>query len=125
MVKHCSKCGGEVSVSGGSLYGGAVRKKRGGVRSRGGRVLGAATTGGRRVHYGGEDEGGRRVVHRRAGAATGGRRGAASTGAGRPRKRVGGARTTNPWVMHVKRYAREHGIDYRDAMSRARPSYRG
>ncbi|HNE92501.1 MAG TPA: hypothetical protein PKG56_00040 [Chitinophagaceae bacterium] len=34
------------------------------------------------------------------------------------------APTTNPWIRHVKKYAKEHGIKYAEAISMARASYR-
>ena len=30
----------------------------------------------------------------------------------------------NPWIEHVKAYAKKHGISYREAMKKARPSYK-
>lgn len=32
-------------------------------------------------------------------------------------------RPTNPWVAHVKKYQADHGCTYKEAMSRAKPSY--
>ena len=39
-------------------------------------------------------------------------------------KRGGSKRTTNPWIAHVKRYAKQHHMSYPEAMIRARSSYR-
>jgi len=30
---------------------------------------------------------------------------------------------TNPWIQHVKQYAKEHNLSYKDALKKARPSY--
>lgn len=38
-------------------------------------------------------------------------------------KAKGGA-SVNPWIEHVKQYARVHNIPYRDAMSKAKASYK-
>ena len=34
------------------------------------------------------------------------------------------ARPANPWVEHVREYQRQHGCSYKEAMSRAKESYR-
>jgi len=57
------------------------------------------------------------------------------SGAGRKRKRHGGATVggasrryrggANPWITHVKRYAKAHRLSYGEAMKKARASYRG
>ena len=47
------------------------------------------------------------------------KRGGASVGAGSK----AGAKT-NPWIAHVKAYAKKHNISYGDAISKARPSYK-
>ena len=31
---------------------------------------------------------------------------------------------TNPWIQHVKAYAKKHGIKYGDAISKAKASYK-
>lgn len=33
--------------------------------------------------------------------------------------------SNNPWIVHVLDYAQEHGISYKDALKKARPSYKG
>lgn len=38
-------------------------------------------------------------------------------------KEIGGKRPPNPWIMHVKAYAAQHGVSYKQAMSEARASY--
>ena len=30
----------------------------------------------------------------------------------------------NPWILHVKKYALEHNLSYKDAMSKAKPTYK-
>ena len=30
----------------------------------------------------------------------------------------------NPWIVHCKKYAKEHGCSYKDAIKLARPSYK-
>lgn len=55
----------------------------------------------------------RRVVRRRP----------AMMGMGGRRKKACGG--TSPWISHVKRYAKAHGMSYGEAMSAARSSYRG
>ncbi len=30
----------------------------------------------------------------------------------------------NEWISHVKRYAKQHNMSYKEAMSKARPSYK-
>lgn len=40
---------------------------------------------------------------------------------GAPRAKRGGAK--NPWIAHVKAYARKHGLSYGEAMKKARSSY--
>jgi hypothetical protein len=47
------------------------------------------------------------------------KRGGASSGAGSK----AGAKS-NPWIAHVKAYAKKHNISYGDAISKARPSYK-
>ena len=54
--------------------------------------------------------------------------GSGANGAGRRRKKRGGASVgaggkTNPWIAHVKAYAKKHNLSYGDAISKARPSY--
>ena len=58
--------------------------------------------------------------------------GSGASGAGRRRKKRGGASVgagskagakTNPWVTHVKAYAKKHNLSYGDAISKARSSY--
>lgn len=39
-------------------------------------------------------------------------------------KCAGGAKRANPWISHVKAYSKKHNIPYRDAMSRAKASYK-
>jgi hypothetical protein len=34
-----------------------------------------------------------------------------------------GKKTSNPWIEHVKAYAKKHNVPYRVAMSKARDSY--
>jgi hypothetical protein len=36
----------------------------------------------------------------------------------------GSGKPANKWVMHVKQYANEHGIPYKEAMSKAKASYK-
>ena len=55
--------------------------------------------------------------------------GSGANGAGRRRKKRGGASVgaggkTNPWIAHVKAYAKKHNLSYGDAISKARSSYR-
>ena len=55
--------------------------------------------------------------------------GSGANGAGRRRKKRGGASVgaggkTNPWIAHVKAYAKKHNLSYGDAISKARPSYK-
>jgi hypothetical protein len=45
--------------------------------------------------------------------------------AGRARRRVKRGPSHNPWIEHVKDYAYNHGISYREALSEAGPSYSG
>ena len=58
--------------------------------------------------------------------------GSGASGAGRRRKKRGGASVgagskaggkTNPWIAHVKAYAKKHNLSYGDAISKARSSY--
>ena len=54
--------------------------------------------------------------------------GSGANGAGKRRKKRGGASVgaggkTNPWIAHVKAYAKKHNLSYGDAISKARPSY--
>ena len=58
--------------------------------------------------------------------------GSGANGAGKRRKKRGGASAgagskagakTNPWIAHVKAYAKKHNLSYGDAISKARPSY--
>ena len=58
--------------------------------------------------------------------------GSGANGAGRRKKRGGasagagskaGAKS-NPWIAHVKAYAKKHNISYGDAIKKARPSYK-
>ena len=58
--------------------------------------------------------------------------GSGASGAGRRKKRGGassgagskaGAKA-NPWIAHVKAYAKKHNISYGDAIKKARPSYK-
>ena len=58
--------------------------------------------------------------------------GSGANGAGKRKKRGGasvgagskaGAKS-NPWIAHVKAYAKKHNISYGDAISKARPSYK-
>lgn len=30
----------------------------------------------------------------------------------------------NPWILHVKKYALEHNLSYKDAMTKAKPTYK-
>ena len=46
------------------------------------------------------------------------KRGGASSGAGSK----AGAKT-NPWIAHVKAYAKKHNLSYGEAIPKARPSY--
>lgn len=32
--------------------------------------------------------------------------------------------STNPWIIHVKQFAKDNGISYMDAIKKARPSYK-
>lgn len=59
--------------------------------------------------------------------------GSGANGAGKKRKKRGGASVgagskagakSNPWIAHVKAYAKKHNISYGDAISKARPSYK-
>ena len=59
--------------------------------------------------------------------------GSGASGAGRRRKKRGGASSgagskagakANPWIAHVKAYAKKHNISYGDAIKKARPSYK-
>lgn len=36
----------------------------------------------------------------------------------------GGARKESRWIQHVKRYAKQHGVKYGEALRLARPSYK-
>jgi len=36
-----------------------------------------------------------------------------------------GVKRTSPWIAHVKKYAKEHGITYGEALKKARASYKG
>jgi len=97
--------------------------------------VGGAMAGGRRRKRGGVGVGGRkRKMHagvlmddymhpdmyaRHAGA--GKKRGRGVAG-GASRRYRGGA---NPWIAHVKKFARAHGLSYGEAMKKARSSYRG
>ena len=58
--------------------------------------------------------------------------GSGANGAGRRKKRGGassgagsksGAKS-NPWIAHVKAYAKKHNISYGEAIKKARPSYK-
>lgn len=101
-------------------------------------MMGAGRMHHRRIaHHRGGDEGGEliggrkhRVHHRKAGVSAGRRRvhhrKHAGEGEGRRmhhKKRAGVRAGANPWISHVKAYAKKHHISYRDAMSRARASY--
>jgi hypothetical protein len=39
-------------------------------------------------------------------------------------QQMGGAKPASPWIAHVKAYAQEHGCSYKEAMTRAKDSYR-
>jgi hypothetical protein len=39
-------------------------------------------------------------------------------------EKKGSGKLVNKWVMHVKQYANEHGIPYKEAMSKAKASYK-
>jgi hypothetical protein len=39
-------------------------------------------------------------------------------------KRLGKGLNTNPWVQHVKAYAKEHGCTYKEAMKKAKETYK-
>lgn len=55
------------------------------------------------------------------------RRGGVVVGAGKKKKatkKATGKKTTNPWIKYVKQYAKAHGITYKEAVSKAAPSYR-
>lgn len=45
-------------------------------------------------------------------------------GAGRKPRMIGGARQPSPWIQHVKAVAAQHGISYKEAMSKAKETYR-
>lgn len=60
----------------------------------------------------------RRRVTRRSGSKAAPRRRVA-------KRKVGAKRGTSKWIMHVKKYAKSHGISYGDAMKKARSSYKG
>ena len=45
-------------------------------------------------------------------------------GAGRKPRMIGGARPPSPWIQHVKAVAAQHGISYKEAMSKAKETYR-
>lgn len=36
-----------------------------------------------------------------------------------------GVKRSSPWIAHVKKYAKEHGITYGEALKKARASYKG
>lgn len=59
------------------------------------------------------------------------KRGGVVVGAGKKKKttkkvakKATGKKTTNPWIKYVKQYAKAHGITYKEAISKAAPSYR-
>lgn len=41
-----------------------------------------------------------------------------------PKVKVGGGKPPNAWVSHVKSFAKEHGMSYKDALSKAKSSYK-
>ena len=36
----------------------------------------------------------------------------------------GGAKSPSPWIQHVKAFSQKHNIPYKEALSKAVPSYR-
>jgi hypothetical protein len=53
----------------------------------------------------------RKAPKRKGGARVGGKRKAARSG------------RSNPWIAHVKSYAKKHGLSYGEALKKARASY--
>jgi hypothetical protein len=58
--------------------------------------------------------------------------GSGANGAGRRRKKRGGASVgagskagakTNPWIAHVKAYAKKHNLSYSESIAKAKSSY--
>ena len=39
-------------------------------------------------------------------------------------KMFGGAKSPSPWIQHVKAFSQKHNIPYKEALSKAGPSYR-